>query len=277
MNGFGPLVSAGWLAEHLGDPDVRVIDFRWYLAGRRGADEYARGHIPGAVFVDMEAMPGRPGGPGRHPIPTAATFTQAMRAAGVSMGTKVVAYDDGGASPAAPRLWWLLRHFGHRQAAVLDGGLGAWRGGLTTEAPKVEPGDFTAAPAAPDTIGYDEVRARAGSTVVLDARAPERYRGDVEPIDPRAGHIPGALSAPFSGNLDQGGRFLDAVGLRERYAALGVRPGTPVVVYCGSGVTAAHDVLALELIGHGDVLLYEGSWSDWSSREDAPAATGSEP
>ncbi len=231
MTRFGPLVSPEWLREHLGDKDVRIIDFRWYLTGQQGRDAYLRGHIPGAVFVDLDAVTGT--GPGRHPLPTKQQFQEEMRRAGVSAGTKVVVYDDAGGSTAA-RLWFLLGWFGHKAQAVLDAGL------------------------------------------VLDARVGERYRGEYEPIDPKPGHIPGAVSAPWIENLDSEARFKSREELRRRFLELGVDEAEGAVVYCGSGVNACHDLLALELAGLSNVRLYAGSWSDWSNR-DAPVATGPDP
>jgi thiosulfate/3-mercaptopyruvate sulfurtransferase len=273
MTDFGPLVSARWLHEHIGDPDVRVIDFRWYLAGKKGRDEYAAGHIPGAVFVDLEDVTGK--GPGRHPLPAAQQFEAAMRRAGVGDGTTVVAYDDTGGSVAA-RLWFLLRWFGHERQAVLDGGLQAWGAPLESGTPAVAAGDFHARP--PDRsriLDFEQVKHHRG-TPVIDSRAGERYRGEKEPVDPKAGHIPGARSAPFADNLREDGRFKSTEELRHRFAEVGVEANEGAVVYCGSGVNACHNLLAMELAGIENVRLYEGSWSDWSSR-DAPVATGSEP
>jgi len=269
---FGPLVDAGWLREHAGDPDVRVIDFRWYLVGRNGRDEYSRGHIPGAVFVDLEDVTGKEGG-GRHPLPSADQFEDAMRQAGVSGETKVVAYDDVGGAVAA-RLWFLLRYFGHRHQAVLDGGLQAWEGPISADAPGVERGSFRAAP--PDRgriLDWEAVRNLRGMPLI-DARAVERYRGETEPVDPKAGHIPGALSAPLAQNLDRDGRFKSARELRAQYERLGAANGA--VFYCGSGVNATHHVLAMEVAGIPNARIYAGSWSDWSNRE-LPVATGSGP
>jgi thiosulfate/3-mercaptopyruvate sulfurtransferase len=269
---FGPLVDAGWLREHLDDPDVRVIDFRWYLLGRRGPDEYARGHIPGAVFVELKDVTGKEGG-GRHPLPTAEQFQAAMRRAGVSGSTRVVAYDDAGASVAA-RLWFLLGYFGHRAQAVLDGGIGGWGGPLETEPTPVAPGDFVAsAPDAGAVVDSEAVR-ELRSVPVIDARAGERYRGEKEPIDPKAGHIPGALSAPFTENLAPDGRFRSPDELRSRYERLGAEKGA--VFYCGSGVNASQHLLAMAVAGLPGARLYAGSWSDWSNR-DLPVATGPEP
>jgi thiosulfate/3-mercaptopyruvate sulfurtransferase len=269
--GFGPLVGADWLREHISDPDVRLIDFRWYLQGRDGRTEYAKGHIPGAVFVDLDAVTGQGGG--RHPLPTAQQFEEAMRGAGVSGATRVVVYDDADASVAA-RLWFLLGYFGHRAQAVLDGGLAAWGGPPETMAPNVTPGDFRAGP--PDTarvLHFEDVR-RLRGVPLIDARAGERYRGEREPIDPKAGHIPGAVNAPFTENVEADGRFKPAAELRRRYEDLGAERGA--VFYCGSGVNAAQHLLAMAVAGLGNGRLYAGSWSDWSNR-DAPVATGPEP
>ena len=267
---FGPLVSADWLRDHLGDDDLRVIDFRWYLTGRTGRDEYWRGHIPGAVFVELDDVKGE--GSGRHPLPTGEQFEAAMRGAGVSDSTRVVVYDDEGGSVAA-RLWFLLRWFGHEGQAVLDGGLKAWGEPVVTDAPQVVRGDLTVRP--PDrskVLDFEEMQ-RLDGVPILDTRAGERYRGETEPVDPKAGHIPGARSAPWMGNLRDDGRFKSKEELRERFRGLGVKAGQGVVAYCGSGVNACHNLLALELAGVHDARLYAGSWSDWS-RRDAPVATG---
>lgn len=272
---FGPLVTADWLREHLRDPDVRVIDFRWYLLDRNGRDEYSRGHIPGAVFVDLEAVTGKQdsNARGRHPLPTAAQFETEMRKAGVDKNMKVVVYDDAGGSIAA-RLWFLLGWFGHGAQAVLDGGMQAW--GAPLESPTTTPAEGSFQSWEPDrtrVLDFDDVRSLAG-VPVLDARAGERYRGDKEPVDPKAGHIPGALSAPWMDNLGPDGRFRSAAELRERFAALGAGEGA--VVYCGSGVNATHHLLAMDVAGLLNGRLYAGSWSDWSQR-DAPVATGKDP
>jgi len=271
----GPLIDAAWLAEHAGDPDLRIIDFRWYLDGRSARAAYDAGHIPGAVFVDLAEVTAD-SGPGRHPIPTAKQFAGAMAAAGVNKQTRVAVYDDAGGSIAA-RLWWLLRHFGHRQAAVLDGGLQAWTGELSTEPVEPPAGDFQAIETPGEVVDRKAVRERAAETILLDARAGERYRGESEPVDPRAGHIPGALNAPWLENLRPDGRLLSPAELRAHYRHLGVKDGGTVIVHCGSGVTACHHVLAMEVSGLKQPRLYEGSWSDWSSQPDLPAATGPEP
>ncbi len=272
------LVDAGWLLAHAGDPDVRVVDFRWYMQGNQGAAAYAEGHVPGSVFVDLEDV-SAPEGPGRHPLPDPARLAAAMRAAGVSRGTHVVALDDTGGAIAS-RLWWLLRAHGHPRASVLDGGLQAWTaagGALVRDVPAVAPGDFEATPRAPWVVDKRAVAtALSAGALLLDARARERYRGEREPIDARPGHIPGAKSAPWAENL-QDGRFKSAAALRERYRALGATGDVPVIVYCGSGVTACHDILALERAGMGGAMLYEGSWSDWARDASLAAALGDDP
>jgi thiosulfate/3-mercaptopyruvate sulfurtransferase len=268
----GPLVDAGWLAEHGSDPDLRVIDFRWYLDGRRGRDAHAGGHLPGAVFVDLEDVTGDTG-PGRHPLPSAEQFAAAMRAAGVSSRSEVVVYDDAGGSIAA-RLWWLLRHFGHAEAAVLDGGIQAWPRPLATDATQPAPGDFVAVAAADEVDDLAAVRDRDADAVLLDARVGERFRGETEPVDARAGHIPGARNAPWPGNLGTDGRLLAPARLRERFQKLGVGDVEKVISSCGSGVTACHNILAMEVAGLGRARLHEGSWSEWSRHPELPAATG---
>ncbi|HEV2029462.1 MAG TPA: sulfurtransferase [Candidatus Dormibacteraeota bacterium] len=272
---FGPLVNAEWLRDHRQDSDVRVIDFRWYLLDRKGRDEYLRGHIPGAVFVDLEAVTGPQdfNARGRHPLPTAEQFEVEMQRAGVSATTRVIVYDDAGSSVAA-RLWFLLGWFGHETQAVLDGGVQAWGRPLETDLTSVGRGTFRSQePDRSRILDFDEIRA-LGGVPLLDARAGERYRGEKEPIDPKAGHIPGAISAPWMENLGPDGRFKSPAELRARFAELGAADGA--VVYCGSGVNATHDLLAMEVAGLHKGRLYAGSWSDWSNR-DAPVATGKEP
>ena len=273
----GPIVSVGWLADHLDDPALRVADVRWSLTGRSGRERYADGHLPGAIFLDLDRDLSSPGqGPGRHPLPAAEKLGRVLGAAGVGDEHLVVAYDDAGGSVAA-RLWWLFGHFGHDgRAAVLDGGIDAWvAAGLptTTEPAGHQAAHWTPGEPRDDVVDADAVAARSPEVVLLDARAPERYRGEAEPVDPRAGHIPGAHSAPWADNLDDEGRFLPPEQLRERYSALGAGR-RPVIASCGSGITATHDLLALELAGLGGGRLYEGSWSDWSSDPGRPVATG---
>lgn len=271
------LISPEDLAAALaGERPPTVLDARWRLGGPPGRESYTEGHVPGAVFVDLDAElagpPSRPGG--RHPLPDRAAFERSARHWGVAHERPVVVYDDADATAAA-RAWWLLRYFGHERVAVLDGGFGAWRAtGLPvdTEDPVVEPGDFTARPGNMALLDADGAATVAREGVLLDARSAERHRGDVERIDPVAGHIPGALSAPVGGNVDGSGRLLPGPELRERFASLGVDAETPVGVYCGSGVTAAAQVLALELAGV-PAALYVGSWSDWITDPSRPVAT----
>jgi thiosulfate/3-mercaptopyruvate sulfurtransferase len=266
----GPLVSATWLLDNLGRRDLVVVDCRWSLgspgAGRRAWEE---AHIPGAHFLDVEAdLSAPPGsGGGRHPLPAPEQFAAAAAAAGIGAASAVVAYDEGGEGGAA-RLWWLLRHFGHDDAAVLDGGLRGWRaaGGPLDDYPprpwsSGEP--FEPRPRADDVISSEELNARLAdpSLAVVDARAPERFRGEVEPIDPVAGHIPGAGNVPFA-SVAPSGAFLGADLLRERLDPGG---GRELVAYCGSGITAATLVLAAEVAGL-PARLYPGSWSDWCAR-----------
>jgi thiosulfate/3-mercaptopyruvate sulfurtransferase len=269
---FGPLVDAAWLRSHVDDEDMRVIDFRWYLLGRDGREEFQRGHIPGAVFLDLEKVTGKEGG-GRHPLPTAQQFEVEMRNCGVSGHTRVIVYDDVGGTVAS-RLWFLLRYFGHRAQAVLDGGIQAWGEPLVRDAGQFPPGNFRAKE--PDRSGildFEDVRALRG-VPLIDARAPERYRGEKEPVDPKAGHVPGALNLPFSQNLGADGRFKSPAELRAQYEKAGASRGA--VFYCGSGVNATHHLLAMQVAGLPNARIYAGSWSDWSNR-DLPVATGEHP
>ena len=266
-----------------GRPPV-LLDVRWALGDPDGRQHYRAGHLPGAVYVDLDAELAAPpsAAAGRHPLPDVADLQAAARRWGIRTGSTVIAYDDWN-TMAAARAWWLLRWAGVADVRLLDGGLRAWRSaGLplaTGEAPPPEPGDVVLAGGALPTLDADGTGALAAAAtgVVLDARAGERYRGEVEPVDPRAGHVPGAVSAPTAANLDDDGRFLPPAALRERFAALGVADGTPVGVYCGSGVTAAHEVAALAVAGFGAAALYPGSWSQWSADPTRPAATGPTP
>ena len=270
---FGPLVSADWLHKHIDDRGLRVIDFRWYLLNRSGPEEYRRGHIPGAVFVHLEAVTGKTGG-GRHPLPTAAQFEQEMRQAGVSSDTRVVVYDDATAAPTASRLWFLLGLFGHRAQAVLNGGLQAWGSPLETEERYVEGGHFRATdPDMSRVLDFEAVGGLRG-VPLIDARLGERYRGEKEPIDPKAGHVPGALNVPYTELVQADGRFKTPEELRRQYADTGANGGA--VFYCGSGVNATQHLLAMEIAGLPNGRLYAGSWSDWSNR-DLPVATGEQP
>lgn len=273
-----PIISAAELADELAGPRPPVLlDVRYRLGGPHGRPDYEAGHIPGAVFVDLEAeLAGPPGAGGRHPLPGAEEFGAVMRRAGVGADTPVVAY-DGDKGWGAARLWWMLRWTGHRDVRVLDGGLGAWTGPLETAVPAPREGTFEPKPGALPLLGPEEAAAMAREGLLLDARAGERYRGEVEPVDPVAGHIPGAVSAPTAENLDAAGRFLPAEDLAARFRALGAGSVTgPVGVYCGSGVSAAQQAVALEIAGF-EPALYAGSWSEWSGDPARPVATGPEP
>jgi thiosulfate/3-mercaptopyruvate sulfurtransferase len=277
--GPGPLITVGQLAARLaaGDP-VALLDVRWRLGGPPGRELYAAGHIPGAVFVDLDAdLAGAPGPGGRHPLPDAAAFQRAMRRAGVSDARLVTVYDDAD-STAAARAWWLLRYFGHQEVRVLDGGFRAWTAAgqpVDTAAPPEDDrgGNFTARPGQLGVLDADAAAARAATGLLLDARAAERYRGETEPVDPVAGHIPGAVSAPTSENVRPDGTFRPAADLAARFRGLGATGERPVGAYCGSGVTAAHEVLALTLAGI-PADLYPGSWSEWVTDPTRPVATG---
>ncbi len=242
------------------------------------------GHLPGAVFLDLDAdLAAPPGVGGRHPLPDPHDLERALRRAGVRGDRQVVVYDADNGSIAA-RAWWLLRWAGHAEATVLDGGFAAWAAqGLpvSTDVPEPEPGDIDVRPGSMPVIDASEAAELARTGVLLDARAAERYRGEIEPIDPRAGHVPGARNAPFGGQVDADGHWLPVSSLAERFIDLGVRPGEPVGAYCGSGVTAASVVLALEVSGittaEQPAALYAGSWSHWCADPERPVATGAEP
>ncbi|MEV4597269.1 sulfurtransferase [Amycolatopsis sp. NPDC049253] len=277
---MGPLITPAELAAV---PEARrpvVLDVRWRLAGPPAAESYREGHVPGAVFVDLDtALAAPPGDGGRHPLPDPADLQRELREAGVSAGRPVVVYDDADGSVAA-RAWWLLRWAGHTDVAVLDGGYAAWLTEgreTTTDAPAPEPGDFEVRPGGMPVLTADEAAARAREGVLFDARAHARYTGETEPVDPRAGHIPGAVSAPSSEHVGDDGRWRAPADLAARFAGLGLTAGTPVGAYCGSGVTASSVVLALEVAGHPEpAALYTGSWSHWSRDPERPAATGPE-
>ncbi|MGW4363178.1 sulfurtransferase [Streptomyces californicus] len=273
-----PIITASACASESAGPRPPVLlDVRWRLGGPHGRADYEAGHLPGAVFVDLDQDLASPAGDGgRHPLPDPEVFGAAMRRAGVGQDTPVVVY-DGGQGWAAARAWWLLRWAGHRDVRVLDGGLAAWTGDLSTDVPHPAEGDFRPKPGALPTLDADSAAAFARSGLLLDARAAERYRGDVEPIDRVGGHIPGAVSAPTDENTGPDGRYLPAEQLAARFAGLGAEAGAEGVgVYCGSGVSGAHQVLALEIAGLTGVL-YPGSWSEWSADPSRPVATGPEP
>ncbi len=271
------ILRASELASELAGPRPPVVlDVRWQLGGPNLRPEYEKGHIEGAVFVDMDAeLAGPAGSGGRHPLPDMEVFGAAMRAAGVSAGRDVVVY-DGGPGWAAARAWWLLRFTGHPSVRALDGGLAAWDGPLTAKAPEPAPGTFAPVPGALPLLDADGAAALARTGLLLDARAAERYRGDVEPLDPVAGHIPGAVSAPTTENVTESGRFLPAAELAGRFRGLGATGASEVGVYCGSGVSAAHEVLALAVAGV-PAALYVGSWSQWSRDGSRPVAKGPDP
>ncbi|MGM9444682.1 sulfurtransferase [Streptomyces murinus] len=279
------IITAPELAEALaGEAPPVLLDVRWQLSLAKAAGappfdgraEHAAGHIPGAVFVDLDReLAGAPGGHGRHPLPDLAEFGAAMRRAGVSASRPVVVY-DGGQGWAAARAWWMLRWTGHPDVRVLDGGLPSWTGELATGAAVPDAGDFVPAPDAAGLLDADGAAELARTGALLDARAGERYRGEVEPVDRVGGHIPGAVSAPTTENVGPDGRFLPAVELKDRFKALGVSSDAPVGVYCGSGVSGAHEVLALAVAGI-PAALYVGSWSEWSADPSRPVAVGADP
>ncbi|MFE9956726.1 sulfurtransferase [Micromonospora sp. NPDC005299] len=273
------LVEPDRLAAELdrADPPT-LLDVRWRLAGPPGREDYLAGHLPGAVFVDLDTdLCGRPGAAGRHPLPDPAALEAALRAAGVRAGHPVVVY-DGGDGMSAARAWWTLRWAGHRAVRVLHGGFPAWiaaGGPVSTEAPAPARGDVTVTPGELPVLDAGEAArlAAVDAGVLLDVRAAPRYRGETEPIDPVAGHVPGAVNLPAPEYVSEG-HFPTAEALRERFAAAGVAEGAPVGAYCGSGVTAAQAVLALHLAGRPDAALYVGSWSNWVADPDRPVATG---
>lgn len=278
-----PLIEASELLARLGDPGLRVLDARFELldppAGRRA---YRAGHVPGALFVDLDGdlsdpqPAGRVGG--RHPLPDMRAFVDGLAARGVGDAHEVVVYDQGGSMFAA-RAWWLLRYAGHGRVRVLDGGYRAFLesgGKPSRDEPRFPAAELSLRIRPEMRASRDDVRARLddASTAIVDARAPERYRGEREPLDPRAGHIPSAVNVPYEATLDGNGRLLPPSVLRERFAAVAGR--REVVSYCGSGVSAAHNILALEAAGVPGARLYVGSWSDWCSIDGAPVALGDE-
>jgi thiosulfate/3-mercaptopyruvate sulfurtransferase len=278
MTGSSPLVSAQDLAQRLDqDPGtVTLLDVRWRLGGPAGRAEFVRGHIPGASYVDLETeLADPPGKDGRHPLPDPARFERAMRRCGVREGRGVVVYDAVSGTSAA-RCWWLLRYHGHADVRVLDGGLDAWvaaGGRLDRDETPVEPGDFAARPGGMPVLDAAEAARVARPGRLVDVRTPERYRGEAEPVDPVAGHVPGAVNVPTAHTLDDSGSLLARSRLRAVYDAVGVDDRGEVGVYCGSGVTAAHGVLALEVLGIS-AALYPPSWSGWITDPTRPVACG---
>lgn len=274
---MSPLITAAELAPLLGQ--VTLLDVRYRMGGPSGPEEYVLGHLPHAQYVDLDrALAAAPGERGRHPLPEPEVFGAAMRRAGVSADRPVVVYDDW-EGRAAARCWWLLRHHGHPDVRVLDGGWSHWvaAGGPVEDGMRLPmSGDFEPGPGALPVIGLDDVLAFAERAVLLDARDPQRYAGEVEPVDPVAGHVPGAVNVPTSTNLRSDGTFRSPAEVAALYAAAGVLAEGEVGVYCGSGVTAAHDVLALEHAGIA-AALYPGSWSEWVADGTRPVATGPNP
>jgi thiosulfate/3-mercaptopyruvate sulfurtransferase len=286
-----PLIPVAELADSLSDPDLVIVDVRWYLAKPgAGRAAYLAGHLPGAIFADLDEdladLDGF-GAPGRHPLPSPSAFQARMAAMGIGDDSYVVAYDDVGGWVAA-RLWWMLDNLGYGRppsrgsVRVLDGGIGAWTAAglrLSTGEERRPPAQLHLEDRWTGVIDRDTLRSKLGSVVLLDARAAERYRGEIEPVDPVAGHIPTAISAPYAANLGTDGTFLPVADLRARFAELGAAASDEpeeVVVSCGSGTSALHHSLAMRLAGLPDPILYVGSYSDWS-RSGYPIATGPEP
>lgn len=273
-----PLLSRHDLATRLatGDTPPLLLDVRWTLGGPPGLGEYRLGHIPTAHFVDLERELSAAPGPGRHPLPEPAAFEAAMRRQGVTNSRPIVVYDAATGTSAA-RAWWLLTYFGHPDVSLLDGGFAAWKAAdlpiAGGDEPDAAPGDFRAKPGGLQLLDAAGAQSITHRGTLVDARAPERYRGEVEPIDPVAGHIPGARNLPALSLLTADNTFLSPLELRDRFATVGVRPGEPVGVYCGSGVVATQEIFAMALAGI-DAALYAGSWSEWITDPARPVETG---
>jgi thiosulfate/3-mercaptopyruvate sulfurtransferase len=281
------LVSPPELAKHLDDPGWIIFDCRFLLSQPDEKETfYLKAHIPGAVYAHLDrdlSAPIIPGVTGRHPLPAPSEAARSFGQMGIAPGMQVVAYDDQGGSLAAVRLWWMLRWLGHDTVAVLDGGWQAWlnddlpvRAGRETRPVQT----FIARPRGGVVVTSDEVEElrRSPDHRVIDVRAAERYRGEVEPIDPVAGHIPGAINAPYTNNLNDEGQFRTPQELKDYYTGLlGETPAERAVFYCGSGVTSIHSLLALEIAGMGEARLYAGSWSEWIANRQRPVAVGAEP
>lgn len=293
-----PIVSSATLAAWIdaGRADLRIVDVRWYLGQPRGSGRaaYDGGHLPGAIHLDLDTDLVAPTGPGRHPLPDPSTFAAALGARGIGDGNLVVAYDDVGGWVAA-RLWWMLDDLGFGAGAeggilVLDGGMPTWVAEgrpISSEVSSLAPASLHLGSKWCRVIDRETLRGQLGDVLLLDARGVPRYRGEIEPIDPKPGHIPTAVNAPVDGNLDSNGRFLSGSELTRRFASLGTKasgggatPGSdravPVVTSCGSGVSACHTALAMRLAGLPDPILYPGSYSDWSTAGER-VATGSAP
>ena len=277
-SGADPVIDVAALHALIEDARPLVLlDVRWALDGSTGEHSHLAGHLPGAVYVDLDTELAAPASPaaGRHPLPAPEDFAATLRRVGVTEDARIVAYDDTDGGPAA-RLVWMLRALGH-DASVLSGGVHAWNGPLETGPVTPEPTEVPVRSWPTESLASADEIAAADGAVVIDARAPERYRGEVEPVDPRAGHVPGAVNLPYAGNLDEERRFRPAEELRERFSAAGVTADGETIVYCGSGVTATHDLLALEAAGFTRARLFPGSWSQWSADPDRPVAVGPNP
>jgi len=271
------LVDVPTLAAELERPEPPILlDVRWRLVGQPGHVDYAEGHLPGAVFLDLDRqLCGQPGDGGRHPLPEPGQLQRHLRAAGVRAGRPVVVY-DGGDGAAAARAWWTLRWAGHAAVRVLDGGYPAWVAAgrrVTAEPTAPVPGDVTVRPGGLPVLDAPDAAALARAGGLVDARAAARYRGETEPVDRVAGHIPGAVNLPSGVHLDETGRWRPPGAQRAAFAAAGVPADGPVGAYCGSGVTAAQTVFALHLAGRPDAALYVGSWSHWITAPHRPVAT----
>jgi len=264
-------------AEIASDAPPVLIDVRWSLAGPPGILSYREGHLPGARFADLDTeLSGRRGPAGRHPLPEATDFEELMRRLGVDDDGAVVVYDAADSVPAS-RAWWELRYFGHDNVRVLDGGYAAWIAAgqpVTADEPTVAPGNFTARPGGLPILDADEAARVANDGVLIDVRIEGRYRGEIEPVDAVAGRIPGAVNLPTSANVGADGKFLDVETLGARFDSLEIEPGAEVGAYCGSGVNAAHTVLAMTLAGRPTPALFVGSWSNWIADGSRPIATG---
>ncbi len=268
-----PIVTIDDIAHH---DDIIFCDVRWYLDRTPGRQKFNEGHIPGAIFVDLDehlaTLPQKT--QGRHPMPAAASFAASMGALGISHHDRVVAYDDSGGMSAG-RLVWMLRVLGHR-AALLDGGLHAWSGALETGSSHRQAVDHPIRPWPAELLVNADEAAAAGTNpnrILIDSRSPDRYFGENEPVDPRAGHIPGAINLPFGDNLTDNGFFRSSHELRAHFTKAGLAEGDVPVMYCGSGVSACNNLLAFEYAGLGHALLYPGSWSQWSNDNDRPVET----
>lgn len=281
---YETVIDRDSVANHLDDPDWLLFDCRFDLADTEaGRRAYREGHLPRAIYVHVDEDMAGPTGPttGRHPLPDPGAFAERLHRWGVAPGRQLVAYDDGPGAMAA-RFWWICRHLGFRAVAVMSGGYEAWRRErrpITTQVPRPDPGPFQPELRAGDTMDVPELQPALaeGGCVLVDARAPERFRGESEPIDAKAGHVPGAVNRPFQDNLDADGEFRPPEALRRDFEAL-LKDREPVaaVHMCGSGVTACHNLLAMEHAGLPGSKLYPGSWSHWITDPDRPVATGDE-